>query len=353
MASAGKGSLKWTTEPATGESYVVSNFEGERVTIPGSKTVYRILASSKQTQGKIAVFTTGGVAGDAPGFHYHNEAHDVFLITKGFLKLWNGDKCRILGPGDFAYIPPTIIHNPEPLGPHTETFGLVAPGDWIDFFRYIGEPYSGTVTAEFDNRNIKEHIMGKMMKADRDYDVHFVRDYHPPEVKDFDENDSVIPEGQSPYYLKANTGPRWLAGSVLSRPFVTTAQNGGKFAITSLESSKDYESRGNVFSRFLTFKNTDHCFSVQEGVLIVKLKDGEEQTVREGETAVIQAGQSFSLSFGSKYVRAWSIASGDGVETVIQTIGKPFKGFVLPEEPPELDDLELAETLKSIGVDLD
>jgi mannose-6-phosphate isomerase-like protein (cupin superfamily) len=79
------------------ESYVIPQLEGERITIPGSKGVFRILASAKQTNNRIAVFT---------GFHYHNEAHDVFLVTKGYLKLWNGDQCRIMGPGDFAYVPP-------------------------------------------------------------------------------------------------------------------------------------------------------------------------------------------------------------------------------------------------------
>jgi mannose-6-phosphate isomerase-like protein (cupin superfamily) len=92
--------------PASQESYVIPQLEGERITIPGSKGVFRILASAKQTNNKIAVFTSGAVLSDAPGFHYHNEAHDVFLVTKGYLKLWNGDECRIMGTGDFAYVPP-------------------------------------------------------------------------------------------------------------------------------------------------------------------------------------------------------------------------------------------------------
>jgi mannose-6-phosphate isomerase-like protein (cupin superfamily) len=95
-----------STPPESGISYIIDQLEGERITIPGSKGTFRILASSKQTDGGIAVFTSGSVIADAPGFHYHDEAHDVFLVTKGFMKLWNGDQCRILGPGDFAYVPP-------------------------------------------------------------------------------------------------------------------------------------------------------------------------------------------------------------------------------------------------------
>lgn len=95
--------------PEERTSYIIDQLEGERISIPGSKGVFRILASSKQTNNRIAVFSSGAVLSDAPGFHWHDEAHDVFLVTKGFLKLWNGDKCRIMGPGDFAYVPPVSV----------------------------------------------------------------------------------------------------------------------------------------------------------------------------------------------------------------------------------------------------
>ena len=98
-----------TTPPPNHESYLLDQLAGERITLPGSKGVFRVLASSAQTAGGIAVFTSGAVLSDAPGFHWHEQAHDVFLVTKGFLRLWNGDKCRVLGPGDFAYVPPVSV----------------------------------------------------------------------------------------------------------------------------------------------------------------------------------------------------------------------------------------------------
>lgn len=98
--------LRRTQPPESRISYVIPQLEGECITIPGSKGAFRILASSKQTNGTMSVFQSGAVLSDAPGFHYHDNAHDIFIVTKGFLKLWNGDKCRILGPGDFASVPP-------------------------------------------------------------------------------------------------------------------------------------------------------------------------------------------------------------------------------------------------------
>lgn len=101
------------TPPTSRPNYIIDQLEGERITIPGSKGTFRILASSKQTNGAMAVFQSGAVLSDAPGFHWHNEAHDVFLVLKGFLKLWCGDKCRMMGPGDFAYIPPVSLRYPN------------------------------------------------------------------------------------------------------------------------------------------------------------------------------------------------------------------------------------------------
>lgn len=107
--------------PPAGGSYVIPQLEGEMLSIPGSKSVFRILTSALQTDDTISVFTSGGALADAPGFHHHNEAHDVFIVTKGFVKLWNGDKCKILGPGDFAYVPP-VRHPTTPSAVHTHAF---------------------------------------------------------------------------------------------------------------------------------------------------------------------------------------------------------------------------------------
>ncbi|KAF6815880.1 cupin domain-containing protein [Colletotrichum plurivorum] len=339
-----------STPPDARTSYIIDQLEGERITIPGSKGVFRILASSKQTNGGIAVFSSGATLSDAPGFHWHAEAHDVFLVTKGYLKLWNGDKCRIMGPGDFAYVPPKVIHNPELLGPHTETLGLVAPGDWIDFFRYVGETYKGVIVPENDDRDLRSLLIPKVMAAKDRFDVNFERNYTPPEVADWDGSENALPAPLEPYFLRANTGPRWILGGVLSRPFINASQCAGKFAITSLESSKIYE--GNVLARWLTFPTVDHCFCVQEGVLRVKLREdgGAWTEVREGQTLLVSAGQAFTLEFGSRFVRVITFTNGPGIESLIQTAGEAFSSVVLPEESVAWTEESVQRAASSLGV---
>ncbi|KAB5536278.1 RmlC-like cupin domain-containing protein [Coniochaeta sp. 2T2.1] len=343
-----------TTPPPERTNYIIDQLEGERITIPGSKGTFRILASAKQTNGGIAVFQSGAVLSDAPGFHWHAEAHDVFYVVKGYLKLWNGDKCRIMGPGDFAYIPPKVIHNPELLGPHTETLGLIAPGDWIDFFRYISEEYKGNILPELDDRDLVSILIPKVMSAKDKYDVNFVRPgtYDAPAVGGWLDTENTLPGPLEPYFLRANTGPRWMLGGVMSRPFINASQCDGKFAISSIEGSGAYGEGANPLGgRWVTFAEVDHCFVVSEGLLKVRI-EGEEgwNSVREGQTVVVAAGQAFRLAFGSRYVRAISCTNGPGVEELIQTAGKPYEQFVLPEEAGAWEEERFLEAAGKLGV---
>ncbi|KAJ9635536.1 hypothetical protein H2201_003195 [Coniosporium apollinis] len=253
-----------------------------------------------------------------------------------------------MAPGDFASVPPGVIHNPKTLGPHTETFGLITPADWIDFFRYVGEPFDGVLCPEFDERSLREAVMAKMKNATRDYDVSFHPKHQGCEVGEWSSSDETLPESTVPYYLRANTGPRWLLGGVLSRPFITTQQSDGKFAISSIESSAKHEP--SVLSQQLRFPKVHHCLCVLEGALKVSLGDGASSTIREGETVFIAANISFSLQFRSKFVRLWSFTSGDGIESLVQEAGTPFKGYVLPDQAETVDQSKVQAACEKLNI---
>lgn len=184
------------------------------------------------------------------------------------------------------------------------------------------------------------------------FDVVFVRDYDPPAVSEWKSTDDHLPDGVEPYYLKANTGPRWMCGGVMSRPFITTKQNGGVFAISSIESSSAYGET--VLKRMMSWKKVHHVFAVLEGVLAIRVKGDEgKHLIREGETAMIPAGQAFSLEFDSKYVRVWSFASGDGVESLVQRLGGAFEGFVLPDAAGKWDESSFQSVCEELSIDLE
>lgn len=92
--------------PTDGSSYILPQLEGEIFTIPGFKSVFRMFTSQEQTNNGMAVFAWDGVKNDTAPFHHHKYAHDIFLVAEGTMLCWNDDQCRLLGPGDFASVPP-------------------------------------------------------------------------------------------------------------------------------------------------------------------------------------------------------------------------------------------------------
>lgn len=89
-----------------GKAYMLKSLEGEIIYIPCSKSAMRLLVTGKETEGTFAVVGTGGSQSAPIGFHFHKEAHDIFLTLKGSINVWCNDQCRTMGPGDFASVPP-------------------------------------------------------------------------------------------------------------------------------------------------------------------------------------------------------------------------------------------------------
>ena len=310
------------------------------------------MCSAAETDGTMSVFGQDGVLADPPGFHYHNHAHDVFMCTKGRLKIWAGDKCRILYPGDFAYVPPGVVHQPQLLdqGPN-ESMGLVTPGDWVDFFRFVGEDYQGVLCDEFDNRNTGAVFGPKIREIKERFDVVFQPQFQGAEVADFEEGECVLPEVQEAYFLKANTGPCFLLEGVLSRPFITMKQSkgpSGNFAITSIESGS--ELKNSVLSKGFMFEKVHQVYHVLDGAISLTVNGEAGHLVRAGETAFIPAGTEVAVEFVDRYVRFWSYASGDGLETLIAEAGGAFEGKMVPDEIRSVDTDKAREAAKQLNI---
>jgi len=95
--------------PSTTTPYLLPSFSGELWTIPTSNSVMRLLVTGKETANAFAVVSTGGTYDKPIGFHFHREAHDVFLCLRGSINVWADDKARTLGEGDFASVPPVSL----------------------------------------------------------------------------------------------------------------------------------------------------------------------------------------------------------------------------------------------------
>ncbi|KKK25995.1 hypothetical protein AOCH_000452 [Aspergillus ochraceoroseus] len=314
--------------PTDGSSYIINRMDGDIFTMPGLRGTFRFYASEQQTDNRISVFGWDGPADDQ-AFHHHKKTHDCFLITEGTMKAYCGDQCRILSPGDFCSVPPFTIHKPTPLGPITRVLPLITPAAWVNFFRDASIPFNGLMFPEFVSAD-RQTSIAQMLGPDFEekYDNYNEHVENPPPVTPWTEADEVLPDGVVPYYLKYNSGPKWVLGGVSSRPFITTTQS------------------------VISFPNTHHCLVLLDGSVEVTLSGGSPTLAHAGDVIFLTAGSAFSIDFKTKYVRIWSYASGDGIEALIGAAGTPMKAQALPNEALEIDEAKVNDACKTLGIEI-
>lgn len=139
---------------------------------------------------------------------------------------------------------------------------------------------------------------------------------------------------------RRNRLPHLNPGGLLSCPFIFASQNGGRFAIWSIESSSAY--KRSIFESYIKFANIDQCLFVVEGKLKVEIEGSSgEDALHDGKTVVISASQGFKLDLTSPFIKIFSIANRRGIKTLFQKASKPFKEFILPDKVKVVDSDKL------------
>lgn len=190
-------------------------------------------------------------------------------------------------------------------------------------------------------------LFPKFREIKEKYDVVFTPGYQGGEVTEWTVEDSKLPESSQAYFLKANTGPRYLLGGVLSRPFITTKQSDGQFAVTSIESSSRFDNP--ILGGGFSFTNTHQVYYIHDGAIQITVQ-GNTSEVRPGESVFVPAGSETVIVFLDKYVRFWAYSSGDGLETLISQGGDPWKGVIMPDEAPEVDNAKVKSAAAALYV---
>ncbi|KAL6405269.1 hypothetical protein AUP68_12113 [Ilyonectria robusta] len=336
-----------STPPEDNSSYVLDRMDGEIQSMPGLRGVFRFYATEKQTDNKISVFAWDGPASDQP-FHYHKKTHDCFLVVEGTMKVYCDGSSRMLGPGDFASVPPGLVHKPTPQGPITKAIPLINPADWVNAFRAWKQPFEGLMFPEldfFDRAKAAEETPDEVYAK---YDSYPSEVPNPPEPLPWSEKDTRLPDGEAGYFLKCNTGPRWVLGGVFSRPFITTKQCSGKFAITCIETSSVYGP--SVFHTKMSFP-VHHVLVFFDGQIDITIGDEEEPLrVVAGEVVCLQANTPFSLDFKTKYVRFYSYTSGAGMESLIHEAGSSVDRASLADEVTPVDQSKLKFAIEKFNI---
>ena len=130
-----------------------------------------------------------------------------------------------------------------------------------------------------------------------------VRDHHQIEPQPWVEcKDKALPRDLKSIFLRADLAPRCLFGGVICSLVATSAASGGRFSIGSNEGPSRHENC--PLDKTFTFANVHHAFRVEEGAVTFTM-DKESAILKPGEITYIPRGQSFSISFTSRYAKAY------------------------------------------------
>jgi mannose-6-phosphate isomerase-like protein (cupin superfamily) len=214
---------------------------------------------------------------------------------------------------------------------HTEFLGLIIPGGWEEFFRFIGEPYTGPLFPTNDKRNPFEVLIPKLMAATEKFDMVPVREKASYDPQPWDGSENVLPGTceRGGYFLKADSGPKYIAGGAIVTPLATRKETSGKFSCYSIEASSLHSDKG--FKETLKFSETHHAVQTVEGVMGIII-DGEVVKASAGETIFIPAGTGFKFVAESKFAKMYVFANGGGIGEALQTVGEHCTSSMVPEE---------------------
>lgn len=221
------------------------------------------------------------------------------------------------------------------LGQHAEMVGLIVPGGWEEFFRFIGEPYDGATWPTEDPRNFFEVLLPKLKAAAEKFDMIPCPQHVACQPGEWTAKDSRLPGSLEPYFLKNGTGPAYVVGGTVLRPLITTAETDGKFSIASLEGSSNASLQTSLFigsGRRLKFSGVHHAFQVVEGAASFSIGSRRPSRVCAGELVYVPKDTEFTLEFASRYAKVYVFVNGRGLVGLLQDLGQTFRQPMLPEQ---------------------
>jgi mannose-6-phosphate isomerase-like protein (cupin superfamily) len=254
-------------------------------------------------------------------------------------------------PGDLASAPPNTIHQYQILGDYSEFMGVIVPGGWEEFFRFIGEPYDGPMFPLMDERNPFEVLIPKLKLAAEKFDMVPVRDhpYVAPQAW-VQGHDNVLPGALEPYFLRAGTGPRYVLGPIVCSPLVTTAESAGRFSIGLIEGSSWHEN--SPMSEPVSFNSVHHAFNIEGGAAQFTVVGQDTATLQAGETIYIPKNTAFTINIKSRYAQIYVFVSGGGLVDLFLKAGKTYHQTIAPEKPDSWERRALESVQQEVGFQL-
>ena len=236
------------------------------------------------------------------------------------------------------------------MGNYTEFLGLIVPGGWEEFFRFIGEPYTGPLFPLSDDRNPFEVLIPKLKAAAQKFDMVPVPQHPSFQPQPWVETENHLPGSLEPYFLRNGSGPKYLSGGTLCRPLATTAESRGRFSIGSIEGSSLHYS-GNVLvdKQSIKFEDIHHCFQVVDGRVEFTIDSSSTARLSSGESIYIPRQTAFRIRFTSKFAKAYAFSNGGGIVELLCKAGQEYDGAVIPEKVQQWDAARLSALCQELS----
>jgi quercetin dioxygenase-like cupin family protein len=327
-----------TTLPGEPVPYVIEAGSGRAHELLGE--VGRALVGAEESAGAMSVMSLdGGRAGRPIPLHYHDDEYEFFYVMRGAVQLWADDESRVLGAGDFGYVPPGTLHAYQLRGHHSTFVGPIVPGGWDRFFDLCGVPFG---TAAYPAGGPKgPPPFEKFGRAEVEFKMKYRPDAQYAQAT-LDAPDDVVPGAQQPYFLRSGEGVRHELAGQLQTLLVGSEQSAGKVCLTVVEMPKGPGLPAHVH------ESTYESMMVVEGRLRLVL-DGTEHVLTRGDTASIPAGTEHSYSGDGHYTKVLTMSAPGGLEKLIATAGSETGAHVFGESFEPVD----ADALRAAAADLD
>lgn len=105
---------------------------------------YTVLAGAAETGRALCVIDFAAPPEGAPPLHRHDADGEGFYVLEGAMDVTVEGERHTLRPGDFAWIPPGLVHTFRPASEGVRAIVLVAPAGFEAFVRAAGAPCAGT-----------------------------------------------------------------------------------------------------------------------------------------------------------------------------------------------------------------
>jgi quercetin 2,3-dioxygenase len=301
--------------------------------------VGRCVVGAEESGEAMSVMTLVGPKGWPIPLHYHDHEFEFFYCYDGQVQLWADEESRLLIPGDFGYIPPGTVHSYQLHRAGSSFVGPIIPAGWDRFFDLCGTPYSGPAYAPGP---YLPPPFEKFQQAEIEFNMKYRPDmsFTPPSDA---APDDALPGEQRAYFLRRGEGTRHLLGGQLQTALCTSAETGGRIAMTTVELPRGATMPAHTHAR------THETLIVLDGVLSVTLDDAAHTATR-GDTVNVPAGCAHAYAAQSGYAKVLTMSAPGGLERLFALAGEPTDQPIFPTGPAAPPD---PERLAAAAAELD